>query len=110
MFALFLIFHRFYAGGGPFRFRQVANLSAAWMAHSHGSNRTRKKQWALSPRPFYRDEGGELRSFAGLADFFTNARFRCNSRVGNDSCAITMAAGHSCGRLANYPHTSGINW
>src|SRR4030095_15408247 len=42
MFALFLIFHRFTPGLVHSIFGKLQVLSAAWMAHSHGSNDAQK--------------------------------------------------------------------
>jgi PiT family inorganic phosphate transporter len=67
MFLLFVTLHRFTPHVVHSLFGKLQIFSAAWMAHSHGTNDAQKTTGIITLALFYRHEGGQLRSSAWRA-------------------------------------------
>src|SRR6476659_7339375 len=87
MFALFLIFHRFTPAAVHSVFGKLQIFSAAWMAHSHGSNDAQKTMGIITLALFTGTKAGSFDHLPTSLTFLQTPIF----------CAITMAAGTAAG-------------
>src|SRR2546430_4818506 len=100
MFALFVIFHRFAPGVVHSVFGKLQIFSAAWMAHSHGTNDAQKTMGIITLALFTGTKAGSFNHLPGWLIFLQTPAFAIPAWV-KILCAITMAAGTAAGRLGN---------
>src|SRR6266536_606787 len=96
MFALFAIFHRFTPGAVHSVFGKLQVFSAAWMAHSHGSNDAQKTMGIITLALFTGTKAGSFDHLPGWLMFLQMPAFAIPAWV-KILCAITMAAGTAAG-------------
>ena len=96
MFALFALFHRFTPGAVHSVFGKLQIFSAAWMAHSHGSNDAQKTMGIITLALFTGTRAGSFDHLPGWLTFLQMPAFAIPAWV-KILCAITMAAGTAAG-------------
>src|SRR5216110_1475413 len=96
MFALFALFHRFTPGAVHSVFGKLQVFSAAWMAHSHGSNDAQKTMGIITLALFTGTKAGSFDHLPGSLAFLKTPTFVLPAWV-KILCAITMAAGTAAG-------------
>jgi PiT family inorganic phosphate transporter len=96
MFALFLIFHRFTPAAVHSVFGKLQIFSAAWMAHSHGTNDAQKTMGIITLALFTGTKAGSFDHLPGWLSFLQTPAFEIPAWV-KILCAITMAAGTAAG-------------
>jgi PiT family inorganic phosphate transporter len=96
MFALFALFHRFTPGAVHSVFGKLQIFSAAWMAHSHGSNDAQKTMGIITLALFTGTKAGSFDHLPGWLMFLQTPAFAIPVWV-KILCAITMAAGTAAG-------------
>lgn len=97
MLALFALLHRFTPGVVQSVFGKLQIFSAAWMAHSHGTNDAQKTMGIITLALFTGTKSG---SFVHLPDwlaFLRTPTFGAVPAWVKILCAITMAAGTAAG-------------
>ena len=97
MFLLFIILHRFTPRTVNFAFGKLQIFSAAWMAHSHGTNDAQKTMGIITLALFTGTKSGAFNDLPRLAALPPNPGVQGNPVVGKVICAITMAAGTAAG-------------
>ena len=96
MFALFALFHRFTPGAVHSVFGKLQIFSAAWMAHSHGTNDAQKTMGIITLALFTGTKAGSFGHLPGWLTFLQTPAFAIPAWVMILS-AITMAAGTAAG-------------
>src|SRR5438093_509580 len=96
MFALFAIFHRFSPAMVNSLFGKLQIFSAAWMAHSHGSNDAQKTMGIITLALFTGTKAGSFNHLPGSLAFLKTPTFVLPVWV-VVLCAITMAVGTAAG-------------
>src|SRR6266581_2258954 len=96
MFALFLIFHRFTPAAVHSVFGKLQIFSAAWMAHSHGTNDAQKTMGIITLALFTGTKAGSFDHLPGWLDFLKTPVFVLPTWV-IGLCAATMAVGTAAG-------------
>jgi len=97
MFALFVIFHRFTPAAVQSVFGKLQIFSAAWMAHSHGSNDAQKTMGIITLALFTGTKAGSFDHLPGWLSFLQTPAFAAIPAWVKILCAITMAAGTAAG-------------
>jgi PiT family inorganic phosphate transporter len=97
MFALFALFHRFTPGAVHSVFGKLQIFSAAWMAHSHGSNDAQKTMGIITLALFTGTKAGSFDHLPGWLTFLQTPAFAAIPAWVTILCAITMAAGTAAG-------------
>jgi PiT family inorganic phosphate transporter len=97
MFALFLIFHRFTPAAVHSVFGKLQIFSAAWMAHSHGTNDAQKTMGIITLALFTGTKAGSFDHLPGWLTFLQTPAFAEIPAWVTILCAITMAAGTAAG-------------
>src|SRR5437764_11646163 len=97
MFALFLIFHRFTPAAVQSVFGKLQIFSAAWMAHSHGTNDAQKTMGIITLALFTGTKAGSFDHLPGWLTFLQTPAFGAIPAWVTILCAITMAAGTAAG-------------
>jgi PiT family inorganic phosphate transporter len=97
MFALFLIFHRFTPRAVHSVFGKLQIFSAAWMAHSHGTNDAQKTMGIITLALFTGTKAGSFDHLPGWLTFLRTPAFAEIPAWVKIICAITMAAGTAAG-------------
>jgi PiT family inorganic phosphate transporter len=97
MFALFLIFHRFTPAAVHSVFGKLQIFSAAWMAHSHGTNDAQKTMGIITLALFTGTKAGSFDHLPGWLTFLQTPAFVAIPAWVKILCAITMAAGTAAG-------------
>ena len=97
MFALFLLFHRFTPGAVHSVFGKLQIFSAAWMAHSHGSNDAQKTMGIITLALFTGTKAGSFDHLPTSLTFLQTPIFGAIPAWVKILCAITMAAGTAAG-------------
>ena len=97
MFALFTLFHRFTPGAVHAVFGKLQVFSAAWMAHSHGSNDAQKTMGIITLALFTGTKAGSFDHLPGWLTFLQTPTFAAIPAWVTILCAITMAAGTAAG-------------
>jgi PiT family inorganic phosphate transporter len=97
MFALFLIFLRFTPAAVHSVFGKLQIFSAAWMAHSHGSNDAQKTMGIITLALFTGTKAGSFDHLPGWLTFLQTPAFAAIPAWVTILCAITMAAGTAAG-------------
>src|SRR5450432_94033 len=85
-------------------FGKMQLLSAAWMAHSHGTNDRAKNDGNYHARALYRHKSGQFRPGAVVARISPHSGFRSGASVGKGALCPNDGCRHRGGRLAHYPH------
>src|SRR5213080_4297486 len=96
MFALFLIFHRFTPAAVHSVFGKLQIFSAAWMAHSHGTNDAQKTMGIITLALFTGTKAGSFDHLPAWLDFLRTPEFILPKWV-IGLCALTMAIGTAAG-------------
>src|SRR6202040_2882688 len=96
MFALFGLFHRFTPGAVHSLFGRLQILSAAWMAHSHGTNDAQKTMGIITLALFTGTKAGSFDHLPGWLSFLITPTFVLPAWVVT-LCAITMSVGTAAG-------------
>src|SRR5213595_2586385 len=96
MFALFALFHRFTPGAVHSVFGKLQVFSAAWMAHSHGSNDAQKTMGIIALALFTGTKAGSFDHLPGALAFLKTPTFILPAWV-IVICALTMAVGTAAG-------------
>src|SRR6059036_890265 len=102
MLLLFVTLHRFTPHFIHSLFGKLQIFSAAWMAHSHGTNDAQKTMGIITLALFTGTKAGSFDHFPAWLDFLKTPVFVLPKWV-IGLCAVTMAVG-SCWRLANHSH------
>lgn len=97
MFALFLIFHRFTPAAVHSVFGKLQIFSAAWMAHSHGTNDAQKTMGIITLALFTGTKAGSFDHLPGWLTFLRTPAFAAIPAWVTILCAITMATGTAAG-------------
>src|SRR5205807_5108357 len=97
MFALFLIFHRFTPAAVQSVFGKLQIFSAAWMAHSHGTNDAQKTMGIITLALFTGTKAGSFNDLPPWLHFLRTPTFGGIPLWVKILCAITMAAGTAAG-------------
>jgi PiT family inorganic phosphate transporter len=97
MFTLFTLFHRFAPGAVHSVFGKLQIFSAAWMAHSHGSNDAQKTMGIITLALFTGTKAGSFDHLPGWLTFLQTPAFAAIPAWVTILCAITMAAGTAAG-------------
>ena len=97
MFTLFLLFHRFTPGAVHSVFGKLQIFSAAWMAHSHGSNDAQKTMGIITLALFTGTKAGSFDHLPTSLTFLQTPIFGAIPAWVKILCAITMAAGTAAG-------------
>ena len=97
MFALFLIFHRFTPAAVHSVFGKLQIFSAAWMAHSHGTNDAQKTMGIITLALFTGTKAGSFDHLPGWLTFLQTPAFAEIPAWVKILCAITMAVGTAAG-------------
>ena len=97
MFALFLIFHRFTPAAVHSVFGKLQIFSAAWMAHSHGTNDAQKTMGIITLALFTGTKAGSFDHLPGWLTFLQTPAFAEIPTWVKILCALTMAAGTAAG-------------
>ena len=96
MFLLFLVLHRFTPHVIHNVFGKLQLLSAAWMAHSHGTNDAQKTMGIIALALFTGTTGNTFAHLPPILHFLRTPQFHVPSWV-VVLCAVTMAAGTAAG-------------
>src|SRR5436309_12067184 len=96
MFTLFALFHRFTPGSVHSLFAKLQIFSAAWMAHSHGTNDAQKTMGIITLALFTGTKAGSFDHLPGWLDFLKTPVFALPVWV-TILCAGTMAVGTAAG-------------
>src|SRR6184192_1655437 len=96
MFALFALFHRFTPGAVHSVFGKLQIFSAAWMAHSHGSNDAQKTMGIITLALFTGTKAGSFDHLPDWLHFLKTPIFMLPAWV-IGLCAATMAVGTAAG-------------
>src|SRR6266576_1837039 len=96
MFTLFLLFHRFTPGAVHSVFGKLQIFSAAWMAHSHGSNDAQKTMGIITLALFTGTKAGSFEHLPLWLNFLKTPTFILPTWV-VALCALTMAVGTAAG-------------
>src|SRR5438045_4117643 len=97
MFALFLIFHRFTPAMVHSVFGKLQIFSAAWMAHSHGTNDAQKTMGIITLALFTGTKAGSFDHLPSWLTFLQTPTFSAIPVWVTILCAITMATGTATG-------------
>jgi len=97
MFALFVIFHRFTPAVVQSVFGKLQIFSAAWMAHSHGTNDAQKTMGIITLALFTGTKAGNFDHLPSWLTFLQTPAFGAIPAWVTILCAITMAAGTAAG-------------
>jgi PiT family inorganic phosphate transporter len=97
MFALFVAFHRFTPGAVHSVFGKLQILSAAFMAHSHGTNDAQKTMGIITLALFTGTKAGRFEHLPEWLTFLRMPSFGAIPAWVTILCAITMAAGTAAG-------------
>jgi PiT family inorganic phosphate transporter len=97
MLALFVLFHRFAPGVVHSVFGKLQIFSAAWMAHSHGTNDAQKTMGIITLALFTGTKAGSFDHLPGWLTFLQTPAFGAIPAWVKILCAITMAAGTAAG-------------
>src|SRR3954467_751579 len=97
MFTLFALFHRFTPGAVHSVFGKLQIFSAAWMAHSHGSNDAQKTMGIITLALFTGTKAGSFNDLPPWLHFLRTPTFGGIPAWVKILCAITMAAGTAAG-------------
>jgi PiT family inorganic phosphate transporter len=96
MFLLFIALHRFTPQFVHSLFGKLQIFSAAWMAHSHGTNDAQKTMGIITLALFTATRAGSFDHMPGWLDFLSTPSFVLPKWV-IILCALTMAAGTAAG-------------
>src|SRR3989475_3971698 len=96
MFLLFVTLHRFTPHFIHSLFGKLQIFSAAWMAHSHGTNDAQKTMGIITLALFTGTKAGSFDHFPAWLDFLKTPSFVLPKWV-IALCAVTMAAGTAAG-------------
>src|SRR5438477_7713908 len=96
MFTLFALFHRFTPGAVHSVFGKLQIFSAAWMAHSHGTNDAQKTMGIITLALFTGTKAGNFDHLPGWLNFLKTPVFALPVWV-TILCAATMAVGTAAG-------------
>ncbi|HTD88753.1 MAG TPA: inorganic phosphate transporter [Candidatus Binatia bacterium] len=97
MFILFAVFHRFTPGAVHSLFGKLQIFSAAWMAHSHGSNDAQKTMGIITLALFTGTKAGSFDRLPAALTFLHTPVFGAIPVWVKIVCAVTMAAGTAAG-------------
>src|SRR6266516_3625164 len=97
MFLLFVTLHRFTPHFVQSLFGKLQIFSAAWMAHSHGSNDAQKTMGIITLALFTGTKAGSFDHLPGWLTFLQTPAFAAIPAWVTILCAITMAAGTAAG-------------
>src|SRR3954453_9247961 len=97
MFILFGLFHRFTHGAVHSLFGKLQIFSAAWMAHSHGSNDAQKTMGIITLALFTGTKAGSFDHLPAALTFLHTPVFGAIPVWVKIVCAVTMAAGTAAG-------------
>jgi PiT family inorganic phosphate transporter len=96
MFLLFVALHRFTPHFVQTTFGKLQILSAAWMAHSHGTNDAQKTMGIITLALFTGTKAGSFNQLPPWLEFLRTPTFVMPTWV-KVICALTMAAGTAAG-------------
>jgi len=96
MFMLFVVLHRFTPHTVNSIFGKLQIFSAAWMAHSHGTNDAQKTMGIITLALFTGTKAGSFNELPGWLHFLRTPTFAMPVWV-QVLCAATMAAGTAAG-------------
>jgi PiT family inorganic phosphate transporter len=96
MFLLFVALHRFTPHFVQSTFGKLQIFSAAWMAHSHGTNDAQKTMGIITLALFTGTKAGSFNQLPAWLDFLKTPVFAMPLWV-KILCALTMAAGTAAG-------------
>jgi PiT family inorganic phosphate transporter len=96
MFMLFVVLHRFTPHTVNSIFGKLQIFSAAWMAHSHGTNDAQKTMGIITLALFTGTKAGSFKELPGWLHFLRTPTFAMPVWV-QVLCAATMAAGTAAG-------------
>src|SRR5205807_9368686 len=96
MFILFVTLHRFTPYMVHSTFGKLQLVSAAWMAHSHGTNDAQKTMGIIALALFTGTQSGAFKNLPPVFDFLQTPQFIVPKWV-MILCAATMAAGTAAG-------------
>lgn len=96
MFLLLTILHRFTPHTVHSLFGRLQVLSAAWMAHSHGTNDAQKTMGIIALALYTATTNGKFNDLPRFLDFLHTPQFKVSPWV-VVLCATTMAAGTAAG-------------
>src|SRR5437660_3182973 len=97
MFLLFVTLHRFTPHFVQSLFGKLQIFSAAWMAHSHGTNDAQKTMGIITLALFTGTKAGSFDHLPGWLSFLQTPAFAAIPAWVKILCAITMAAGTAAG-------------
>jgi PiT family inorganic phosphate transporter len=97
MFLLFVALHRFTPYMVQSTFGKLQLVSAAWMAHSHGSNDAQKTMGIITLALFTGTKAGKFNDLSPLLHFLRTPTFGAIPVWVKVVCAITMAVGTAAG-------------
>ncbi len=97
MMALFVLLHRLTPGFVNKSFGKLQILSAAWMAHSHGTNDAQKTMGIITLALFTGTKSGSFTNLPNWLGFLRTPAFTGIPLWVKILCAITMAAGTAAG-------------
>src|SRR5204863_1281494 len=103
MFLLLIALHRFTPQFVHSLFGKLQIFSAAWMAHSHGTNDAQKTMGIITLALFTGTKAGSFDNWPHWLDFLKTPAFVLPKWV-IALCAVTMAAGTAAGGLAHHSH------
>ena len=104
MFLLFAALHRFTPHFVNTVFGKLQIFSAAWMAHSHGSNDAQKTMGIIALALFTATKAGSFDHLPGSADFSADSGLR-PPRLGRYSVRANHGHRNSRGWLAHHSHS-----
>jgi len=104
MFLLFVTLHRFTPYTVHSVFGKLQVFSAAWMAHSHGTNDAQKTMGIITLALFTGTKAGRFNGTPGLAAFSPDTNLRQRSGLGENLVCFNHGGRHGGGRLAHHPH------
>jgi inorganic phosphate transporter, PiT family len=97
MFLLFILLHRLTPHAVHSSFGKLQIFSAAWMAHSHGSNDAQKTMGIITLALFTGTKSGSFDALPGWLDFLRTPAFGAVPAWVKVLCAVVMAAGTAAG-------------
>jgi PiT family inorganic phosphate transporter len=97
MMTLFLLLHRLAPGVVNSIFGKLQIFSAAWMAHSHGTNDAQKTMGIITLALFTGTKSGSFAHLPAALSFLQTPTFAAVPAWVKVLCAITMAAGTAAG-------------
>jgi inorganic phosphate transporter, PiT family len=97
MLILFVLLHRFAPGVVHSIFGKLQIFSAAWMAHSHGTNDAQKTMGIITLALFTGTKSGSFMHLPAWLSFLQTPSFGAVPLWVKILCAITMAAGTAAG-------------